>query len=98
MLNSISIIVLISYIGGFFVKKAWWIVLVCFITVLSFTACSLNKEDEDIDYNEENKLIDTYDIPTDEDKKYDIVLLTDSSGISSQSNLELWKCHTGSLL
>ena len=72
-------------------KKAWWIVLVCFITVLSFTACSLNKEDEDIDYNEENKLIDTYDIPTDEDKKYDIVLLTDSSGISSQSNLELWK-------
>lgn len=72
-------------------KKVWLIVLLCFTVCFSFTACSLDGENEEIDYYEDEEIIDTYDIPTDEDRKYDIVLLTDSSGISSESNLELWK-------
>ena len=71
-------------------KKAMLIFL-SVIASVSVAACSLPGKNSDSTDSVGEEFFDTYDIPKDTEREYDIALITDSTGIESEQNLNLWK-------
>ncbi len=71
-------------------KKAA-LIIISLLAALWLSACSLSGKPESASSYENEEIIDTYDIPNNDDKKYDIALITDSTGIETEGNLSLWK-------
>ena len=71
-------------------KKAV-LMLLSIVTAVSVTACSLPGSDKNSSSYVAEEIFDTYDIPQNDDREYDIALITDSEGIENEKNLNLWK-------
>ena len=71
--------------------KKIFIMFLSVLTALSVTACSLSGSDNNGISSYKDEISNTYDIPQNDDREYDIALITDSEGIESEKNLNLWK-------
>lgn len=74
--------------------KKLMLIFLSLAAAVSIAACSFpGGNDSSTISSEEEEIFETYDIPqiTDEDKDFDIVLITDNTGIDSENNLSLWK-------